>query len=40
MQQAGIVLVSIEMVMFEWLRHSNHQRFREVLSIIKGSSKM
>lgn len=39
MQQAGIVLVSTEMVIFEWLRHSNHQRFREVLSIIKGSSK-
>jgi nicotinamidase-related amidase len=36
MEHAGISLVSAEMVMFEWLRHSNHRLFRAVLPIIKG----
>lgn len=32
---AGAELVTTEMVAFEWLRHAEHPRFREVLSLIK-----
>ena len=34
--EAGATRVSTEMVLFEWLRHSGHPRFREVLSRIKS----
>jgi len=34
--RAGAELVSTEMVMFEWLVHAHHPRFREVLAVIKS----
>lgn len=35
LRQKGAQLVTTEMVAFEWLRDSNHPRFREVLATIK-----
>lgn len=35
LQQNGAHLVTTEMIAFEWLRHAEHPRFREVLSLIK-----
>lgn len=35
MQQAGAVIVTLEMVAFEWMRHCEHPRFREVQKLIK-----
>jgi nicotinamidase-related amidase len=35
LRQSGAKLVTTEMVAFEWLRHAEHPRFREVLSLIK-----
>ncbi|EDM49299.1 isochorismatase family protein [Marinobacter algicola] len=35
MQQAGAVIVTLEMVAFEWMRDSKHPRFREVQKLIK-----
>lgn len=35
MQQAGATLVSTEMVIFEWLKDATHEKFREVLALIK-----
>lgn len=32
---AGAELVTTEMVAFEWLRHAEHPRFREVLALLK-----
>lgn len=32
---AGAELVTTEMVAFEWLRHADHPRFREVLTLVK-----
>lgn len=32
---AGAELVTTEMVAFEWLRHAEHPRFREVLALVK-----
>jgi nicotinamidase-related amidase len=32
---AGAVIVSLEMVAFEWLRTCEHARFRAVLSLLK-----
>ncbi len=32
---AGAELVTTEMVVFEWLRHAEHELFREVLALIK-----
>jgi nicotinamidase-related amidase len=34
---AGAVVVSAEMVLFEWLHDCRHPRFREVLSLIKAT---
>lgn len=36
MQQAGAVLVSSEMVAFEWLRACTHPQFKAVLELIKA----
>jgi len=33
--QAGAIIVTCEMVMFEWLHDCRHPRFREVLALIK-----
>ena len=35
LRQAGAGIVSVEMVAFEWLRSCEHQRFRQVLGILK-----
>lgn len=32
---AGVELLTTEMVIFEWLRHCEHERFREVLPLLK-----
>lgn len=32
---AGVELVTVEMVLFEWLRSHQHPRFKEVLALIK-----
>lgn len=32
---AGVSLVTSEMVIFEWLRHSTHPAFRRVLDLVK-----
>jgi nicotinamidase-related amidase len=36
LHDAGAVLASPEMVLFEWLRESDHPRFREVLALVKA----
>jgi nicotinamidase-related amidase len=33
---AGAVVVSAEMVIFEWLHHCRHPRFKEVLAVVKA----
>lgn len=35
LQQAGVTMVTAEMVAFEWLRTCEHPAFRQVLSLIK-----
>jgi hypothetical protein len=35
LQQAGATLVSPEMVLFEWMRSSEHPHFRQMLEIVK-----
>ena len=35
LRQAGAVVVSVEMVLFEWLRSCRHERFKAVLRLIK-----
>lgn len=35
--RAGAVVVSAEMVLFEWLQHCHHPRFRDVLTLIKAA---
>ncbi|MCD6681228.1 MAG: isochorismatase family protein [Burkholderiaceae bacterium] len=35
LQQAGATLVSPEMVLFEWMRSSQHPQFRQMLEIVK-----
>ena len=37
LQQAGAVIVSVEMVLFEWLRSCKHPQFKPVLSRLKGA---
>lgn len=37
LQQAGAVLVSVEMASFEWLAHCRHAHFREVLALLKAA---
>lgn len=36
LRELGATLVSLEMVMFEWLRRSDHPKFRELLQMIKS----
>jgi nicotinamidase-related amidase len=36
LQQSGAVLASVEMIAFEWLHTCEHERFREVLGILKS----
>jgi nicotinamidase-related amidase len=36
LRQSGAVLASVEMIAFEWLRTCEHERFREVLEILKA----
>lgn len=35
LRQHGAQLITVEMLAFEWLRHSDHPRFREVLRFVK-----
>ncbi|MGE0355917.1 MAG: isochorismatase family protein [Burkholderiales bacterium] len=35
LRQSGAIPVSVEMVVFEWLKDCGHERFREVLAILK-----
>ena len=35
LQQAGAVVVSGEMVVFEWLHHCRHPRFKDVLALVR-----
>lgn len=35
LRQAGAVVVSTEMVVFEWLQSCRHPRFKEVLALLK-----
>lgn len=34
-ERAGAQILTSEMVVFEWLRHSGHERFRELIGLIK-----
>ena len=36
LQQAGATLVAFEMVVFEWLQHCKHERFKAVLAMLKA----
>lgn len=36
LRQSGITLASVEMIVFEWLRTCEHERFREVLAALKS----
>lgn len=36
MRQSGLAIASVEMLVFEWLRTSEHERFREVLAVLKA----
>jgi hypothetical protein len=36
LHDAGAILASPEMVLFEWLRESGHPRFRDVLGLVKA----
>lgn len=36
LQQAGAVIVTVEMAAFEWMQHCEHPRFREVQKLIKS----
>ena len=36
LQAEGAVLASVEMVAFEWMRTCEHERFKEVLAILKA----
>jgi nicotinamidase-related amidase len=36
LRQAGAVIVTVEMVLFEWLQSCEHERFKPVLHLIKG----
>ncbi len=35
LSQARAGIVSVEMVAFEWLRHCRHERFKDVLAVLK-----
>jgi nicotinamidase-related amidase len=36
LERAGAILASVEMTVFEWLRTCEHERFRQVLAILKA----
>ena len=36
LRQAGAAIVTVEMVVFEWLQTCEHERFRDVLKILKA----
>ncbi|MBL0141787.1 MAG: isochorismatase family protein [Betaproteobacteria bacterium] len=36
LRQSGVILASVEMIAFEWLRSCEHERFRAVLDILKS----
>lgn len=36
LQKLGATIVSLEMVLFEWLARGDHPRFRDVLQTIKA----
>ena len=36
LRQAGAMIVSTEMVVFEWLHHCRHDRFKPVLAMLKN----
>jgi nicotinamidase-related amidase len=36
LEQSGAALASVEMIVFEWLRTCEHERFRDVLAILKA----
>ena len=36
LRQSGAVLASVEMIVFEWLRTCEHDRFKAVLEILKS----
>ena len=38
LRQAGAAIVTVEMVVFEWLQTCEHERFRNVLKILKAPS--
>ena len=38
LRTAGALIVSTEMVVFEWLKSCEHPRFREVLALLKAST--
>ena len=38
MRQQGIVIANTESVIFEWLRDSKHERFREISALLKQAS--
>jgi hypothetical protein len=35
LDRAGVQLVTVEMIAFEWLRSCDHVKFRDVLRLIK-----
>ena len=37
MEQAGVILVTWEMLAYEWMRSAEHPQFREVLELVKRS---
>jgi nicotinamidase-related amidase len=39
LREAGAVIVSSEMVIFEWLQSCRHERFKRVLAVVKGDSR-
>ena len=36
LRASGAILLTVEMLAFEWLESTNHPRFKEVLQIIKA----
>lgn len=36
LRSAGVAVVTVEMVLFEWLGHADHPAFRQILALLKG----
>jgi hypothetical protein len=36
MKEIGITILTSEMIIFEWLKHSKHPQFKAVLQLIKN----